>query len=189
MQHATPHSSSPTTTSKFPLAFSVPRFKTKQTQLNELERHVPGRVTAPANVRELFQPLRQERVVILARVIHNLVQSMPERLSSYWFSRKTRPLLMCMPLSCKIRVTQLLNWREACYNHEPWPVINLDMTQLQNEIWWAWFVVEFSNDYSKTNQANKAFSVYLITYILKKKTNKNAAGLKKKAVAVCFEAV
>ena len=46
---------------------------------NELERRVRSRGNAPANVRELFQALKQERLVIQAKVIHNLIQAMPKR--------------------------------------------------------------------------------------------------------------
>ena len=45
---------------------------------NELERRAPGRVSGPANVRELFQALKQEWVAISEQVIHNLIQSMPK---------------------------------------------------------------------------------------------------------------
>ena len=44
-----------------------------------LDKRVRGRVTAPANVRELFQALQQEWVAIQAEVSHNLIQSQPKR--------------------------------------------------------------------------------------------------------------
>ena len=46
---------------------------------DKLDRHVQGRVNAPANVTELFQAHQQEWVAIAAQVIHNLTQSMPRR--------------------------------------------------------------------------------------------------------------
>ena len=46
---------------------------------SDLERRVPVRAGAHANVRELSQALKQEWVVIPVQVIYNLIQSMPER--------------------------------------------------------------------------------------------------------------
>ena len=78
--HAAPHSSSPTTTSKI-LAWPslCPYSNPNKHTCNKLERRVRGRENASANVRELFQELKQEWEVIPAQVIYNLIQSMPER--------------------------------------------------------------------------------------------------------------
>ena len=63
-----------------PLAFHVPRFKPKQTHLDRLGETCSRQSERPkANVRELFQALKQESVAIPALVIHNLIQSMPVR--------------------------------------------------------------------------------------------------------------
>ena len=78
-QHAAPHSSSPTTSSRTSPAFHVPRSVLNPIEhiWDEWDSRVRGRVNAPANVRELFQALQQAWVAIQARVIHNLKQSMP----------------------------------------------------------------------------------------------------------------
>ena len=74
---------------------------------NELERRVRGRANAPANVRELFQALRQERVAIPTPVVRNLIQSMPERCGQFLILEEDpspHPLLMCVSLRGKNRL-------------------------------------------------------------------------------------
>ena len=80
MQYATPHSSSPTTTSKIlPWPSMSPDLNPNKHTWNELERHVRGREDAPGNVHELFQTLKQEWVAFLAQVIYSLIQFIPLR--------------------------------------------------------------------------------------------------------------
>ena len=80
MQHATPHGSSPSTTSKiFRWPSMSPDLNPNKHIWNESERCAQGRVNAPANLRELFQALEQERLAISAPVIYNLIQSMAQR--------------------------------------------------------------------------------------------------------------
>ena len=67
---------------KSPLALHVPRLNPNKHSWNELERRVRGRVNAPANMRELFQAIKQEWVANPAQAIYNLVQPMPERFVS-----------------------------------------------------------------------------------------------------------
>ena len=79
VHHAASHSSSPTTTSKILAWPSMsPDSNPNKHAWNELGKRVRGRVNAPANVRELFQALKQEWVAIPAQMIYNLIRSMPE---------------------------------------------------------------------------------------------------------------
>ena len=61
MQHATPHGFSPTTVSEIaPWPSTSPDLNPNKHTWNELQKHIRGRVNAPANVRELFQALKQK---------------------------------------------------------------------------------------------------------------------------------
>ena len=69
---------------------------------NESERRFRDRVNAPANVRELFQTLKQQWVPIPAQVIYNLIQSMPGRCWAVFDSRGgLPPTFLCVSLSRK----------------------------------------------------------------------------------------
>ena len=68
-----------------------PDFNPNKLSMNKLERRVRGRVNAPANVRELFQALKQEWVAIPTKVIHNLIQTVPERCWAVIDSREDTP--------------------------------------------------------------------------------------------------
>ena len=73
-QRAKPQSSSQTTMSRIlSWPYISPDLNPNTRNWNELERCVQGRVNAPANVRELFQALKQELVAIPEQVIHNLI--------------------------------------------------------------------------------------------------------------------
>ena len=80
MQYATAQNSLPTTTSTIlPWPSMSPDCNPNKQTWNELERLVRGRLNTPANVCELSQVLKKGWVAILAQVIHNLIQPMPER--------------------------------------------------------------------------------------------------------------
>ena len=105
---------------------------------NELERRARGRVNAPANVRELFPALKQEWVAI-----PSASDSQPDpvhaskMLGSYWLSRRT-----------ETRITQSQNndWLNLLLDEKNVQILNFDLHQLQNEIWWTWFLVKLSNN-------------------------------------------
>ena len=102
MQHA-PHSSSPTKTSTvLPWPSLSPELNPNKHAWNESERRFRDRVNAPANVRELFQTLKQQWVPIPAQVIYNLIQSMPGRCWAVFDSRGgLPPTFLCVSLSRK----------------------------------------------------------------------------------------
>ena len=103
---------------------------------NKLERRVRGRMNAPANVRELSQALQQERVAIPAQVIHNLIQSTPERCWAVIDSLEDT-------LSTDVRVPQSQNteWLNFFLDEESVNIMNFDLNQLQNEIWRTQFLL------------------------------------------------
>ena len=138
MQHAASHSSSPTATSKIlPWLSMSPDLTPNKHTWNELERRVRGRVNAPANVRQLFQALKQESLAIPAQVIYNLIQSVPERCWTVIGSREGHTPFWC-----------------ACKN------------QMQNEIWWTWVLVEFSNNNSVWKRPKYAFLLLLFSRVI-----------------------
>ena len=114
MQHATSHSSLPTTTSKILLWPSMSKdLNPNKHTWNELERRVRGRVNAPANVRDLFQALPQEWVAIPEQVIDNWFSPcLRER--RCWILRRTYPLLLCVSLNRKIQS----DWTFPCTRRE-----------------------------------------------------------------------
>ena len=57
----------------------------------DLDRCVQGRVNTHANTRESFHTLRQEWAAIPAQVIHNLIQTVPERCWAVIDSREDTP--------------------------------------------------------------------------------------------------
>ena len=77
---------------------------------NSLETWIWGRVNTPANVRELFQALKQEWVAIPAQVIHNLIQSMTKRrwaVTDSW-GRPSPPQLP--PTDVRVTQSQNTKW-------------------------------------------------------------------------------
>ena len=62
-----------------------------------------------------------------------------QMLSTYWFSR-THLLPICVSLSQKI----LTDWTVFLYKKSV-KIINFDLNQLQNKIWWIWFFAELLN--------------------------------------------
>ena len=116
MQHATPHSSSPTTSSKvLPWSSLSPDFNPNKHTWNELERRARGRVNAPGNVHELFQVLKLEWVVIPTHVSYNLIQSIPERCWAVIDSRGGHTPYFCACRSVSnYRVIELFPGREEC---------------------------------------------------------------------------
>ena len=136
MQHTIPQGSSPTTMSKILQrpSMSTDLNPSKHTW-NDLERHIQSRVNAPANVCELFQALKQEWVAIPEQVIHNQIQSMPERywaIIDFWGGPP--------PPQINVHFPQSQNTKKSV------KIMNFDLNQQQYEIWWTWFLLEFSNN-------------------------------------------
>ena len=112
-QHTTPYSSSPTTASRFSLAFHVPRFKPSRTLLGWV-----GQTCS----RQSERPWKLARVVWGTRAPAGVSdhpsasdsQSDPvhaqEMLSSYWFSRRTNTLLIWVSPSRKTRTDWTVSW-------------------------------------------------------------------------------
>ena len=122
MLHATPHCSSPAITSEFSPGFPCPQTLTQTSTLPTSWTGVRGREDAPSNVRELFRAFQQEWVAIPARVIHKLIQSMPERCWAVTDSRGGHPppslpqhthFCACYSVA-KYRVSERFLGREEC---------------------------------------------------------------------------
>ena len=154
MQHATPHSSTPTTMSKilpWP-SMSLDLNPNKHTW-NELERRVRGRMNAPTKVHESW-------------FRHSSRSGWPSQRK--WFTtwpssclRDAGQLLIIeedTPLT-DVRVTQSQNteWLNFFLDEKSFKIVNFDLNQLQNEIWWTWLLVQFSNNDSILKQTQCAF--------------------------------
>ena len=85
-------------------------------------------------------------------------------LGSYSFSRRTRPYWWARHSVVKYRVTELFSWTRRVL--KSWTLTCLN--QLQNEIWWTWFFVEFPNNNSILKQTEYAFlpSFFFLTVYL-----------------------
>ena len=126
---------------------------------NERERRVRGRVNAPANVRELFQALKQGRVASPAQVLYNLIQSMPQRCWAVTDSRRGHTPYWCACHSiAKYRVIQLFFWVEKSVisnwlSVAKWVVMNLIV---------SWIFEQQFN--SKANQTCISFLLLLLLF-------------------------
>ena len=117
-----------------PLAFHVPRYKPKQT--NTL-----GTSWRETCSRQSERPCKCAWVVLGTQAgvgVHpSAGDSQPDwvnakkMLSSYWISRRTHPLLMCVSLSRKIPSDNFF------FDERNDKVMNFDLNQVQNEIWWT----------------------------------------------------
>ena len=127
MLHLTSHSSLPTTLSKFSPAFHVPICLNPIKHIwDKLDRCVQGRVSAPANVPELFQTLQQELVAVPVQVTHILMQSMSKRCWTVVNSRE-HLLLICMSFSHKIPTDWTVSWMRRVLKSSTFTWINCKM--------------------------------------------------------------
>ena len=153
---STPHSSSPTTTSKIPPWLSTALDSNKRTW-NEVDRRDRGRVNTPCKCAWIVSGTQPG---VGGHPYASDLQPDPvhacQTLGSYWFSRRTHPLPLCVPLSRKIPSNRTLDEKSV-------KTMNLDLNQLQNEIWWTWFSAEFSE---KFNSKAHQMCVFLLNSIV-----------------------
>ena len=148
MQHATLHSSSPTTTSKFSPVLHVPRLKQKQ-------------ITLRTSWRDAFQAEWTHLQTCESCFRHSSRSGWPSQ--RRWFTTWSSPCLRDAgqllileedtPLT-DTRVSQLQNteWLNFSLDEKSVKIINFDLNQLQNKMWWTRFLVEFSNKNSILKQ-------------------------------------
>ena len=130
MQHRSPHSSSSTTTSKLspwsPMSQNFNQTNTLRRSWRDLK--LQGRLNPPADVHELFQTLKQ----------------WPSQ--SKWFTTWYSPCLRDAGLLLilhDIGVTKSQNrkWLNFYSDKKSVKIMNSDLNQLKNEIWWTLFFV------------------------------------------------
>ena len=177
MQNLTSHSSSPTTTSKI-LPWPSLSPDLTQTHLEQV---------GDTCSRQSEHPWKCARVVssteagVGGHPSTSDLQPDPglalEMQCSYWFRRKTHPQLMCCHSVTKCWVIELF------FDQKSVIIINSDLNQLQNKIWWTWFIVEFLNNKSIVNWIWVSFlTVYVGMWVCPTPQNHFGNGIK-----ICVE--
>ena len=61
------------------------------------------------------------------------------------------------PADVRVTESQNTEWLNFFLDEKNVQIMNFDMNQLQNEIWWTWFLVEFFNNNSIPNHISISF--------------------------------
>ena len=155
-----------------PLVFLVPRLEPKQTHLERV-----GETCS----RQSKRPWKCAWVVSGTQAgvggHPNACELQPDpihtcgMLGSNWFSRRTHSLLLCVSLSLKLSSNWTFSWTRRVLKSwtsiriQPWHNLlwltklktpTKCQNQLQNQIWWTWMLVVFSNN-SVLQQTKYAF--------------------------------
>ena len=159
MQHATSHSSLPTTASKtVPWPSTSAELDPNKRTWNELERRVRGWVNAYGIVRAFFRHLSRSGWASQRK----------------WFTTWSSPCLRDAgqllglkkdpsPLT-DVRATQshITEWFNFVLDEKSVKIMDFDLNQLQHDMWWTWVLVEFSNNNSVPKQTKYAFLLFLL---------------------------